>query len=236
MARTIKEIAAICCVSEQAVRAWCRKNGIEKQRTDGKKPGYLIADDIERKLIHYFSGDSLNSETGADESNESCETIESQQTNAAKAKNASNESNETELRQDTKATNEFCKTVETNETKVPKPEKATSESIETEKTQERMVFALLEQLAEKDRQLAVKDEQIKSLTDQATMLTNALASAQEAQTRLTESLAAEQALHAGTIQNQLTMQTQADEKPHGFFGRLFGKKKKTSDLSDGTTQ
>ena len=57
-------------------------------------------------------------------------------------------------------------------------------------------------------------------------LTNALASAQEAQTRLTESLAAEQALHAGTIQKQLTMQ---DEKPKGFFGRLFGKKKKENE-------
>lgn len=57
-------------------------------------------------------------------------------------------------------------------------------------------------------------------------LTNALASAQEAQTRLTESLAAAQALHAGTIQKQLAVQ---GEKPKGFFGWLFGKKKKEND-------
>lgn len=66
-------------------------------------------------------------------------------------------------------------------------------------------------------------QQIESQQKTIDSLTNALASAQEAQTRLTESLAAEQALHAGTIQKQLTMQ---DEKPVGFWGRLFGKKKK----------
>lgn len=89
------------------------------------------------------------------------------------------------------------------------------------------------QLASKDEQiktiqaqLSAKDDQIRSLTEQTTVLTNALASAQEAQTRLTESLAAEQALHAGTIQKQLTMQQPEDEKPHGLFSRLFGRKKK----------
>lgn len=95
------------------------------------------------------------------------------------------------------------------------------------------IDALQGQLASKDEQiktiqaqLSAKDDQIRSLTEQATVLTNALASAQEAQTRLTESLAAEQALHAGTIQKQLTMHQPEDDKPHGLFGRLFGRKKK----------
>lgn len=97
---------------------------------------------------------------------------------------------------------------------------------ETEKSQDTAINALTEQLKEKDKQLAEKDKQLEALNQQLAALTNALASAQEAQTRLTESLAAEQALHAGTIQKQLTMQ---DEKPKGFFGRLFGKKKKENE-------
>lgn len=94
---------------------------------------------------------------------------------------------------------------------------------ETEKPRDIAINALTEQLKEKDKQLAEKDKQLEALNQQLAALTNALASAQEAQTRLTESLAAEQALHAGTIQKQLTMQ---DEKPKGLFGWLFGKKKK----------
>ena len=96
-------------------------------------------------------------------------------------------------------------------------------SCETEKSQDTAINALTEQLKEKDKQLAEKDKQLEALNQQLATLTNALASAQEAQTRLTESLAAEQALHAGTMQKQLAMQ---DEKPVGFFGRLFRKKKK----------
>lgn len=74
-----------------------------------------------------------------------------------------------------------------------------------------------------EQNVKVRDEQLIAQQKTIESLTNALASAQEAQTRLTEALAAEQALHAGTIQKQLTMQ---DEKPKGFLGRLFGKKKK----------
>ena len=103
-------------------------------------------------------------------------------------------------------------------------------SCETEKSQDTAINALTEQLKEKDKQLAEKDKQLEALNQQLTAkdeqlaaLTSAIAAAQEAQTRLTESLAAEQALHAGTIQKQLTMK---DEKSGGFFGRLFGRKKK----------
>lgn len=89
--------------------------------------------------------------------------------------------------------------------------------------------AAVAQNAEKDKQIESLNQQITAKDEQLAALTNALASAQEAQTRLTESLAAEQALHAGTIQKQLTMK---DEKSGGFWGRLFGKKKK--DEEDGT--
>lgn len=85
---------------------------------------------------------------------------------------------------------------------------------------------LIEQLTVKDKQIEQLMQQIESQQKTIDSLTNALASAQEAQTRLTESLAAAQALHAGTIQKQLTMQ---EEKPKGFFSRLFGRKKKEND-------
>ena len=65
-------------------------------------------------------------------------------------------------------------------------------------------------------QLTVKDKQIDELTAM-------LKASQEQQEALTSALTAAQMLHAGTMQKQLTMQ---DEKPVGFFGRLFRKKKK----------
>lgn len=56
---------------------------------------------------------------------------------------------------------------------------------------------LTEQIRIKDEQLLAKDKQIEQLT-------SALQLAQETQQQLTESLTASQALHAGTIQQQLT--------------------------------
>lgn len=83
--------------------------------------------------------------------------------------------------------------------------------------------AFSEQLVAKDKQIEALNQQLTAKDEQLAALASAIAAAQEAQTRLTESLAAEQALHAGTIQKQLAMQ---DEKPVGFFGKLFRKKKK----------
>ena len=68
-------------------------------------------------------------------------------------------------------------------------------------------------------QLTVKDKQIDELTAM-------LKASQEQQEALTSALTAAQMLHAGTMQKQLTMK---DEKPVGFFGRLFRKKKKEND-------
>lgn len=67
------------------------------------------------------------------------------------------------------------------------------------------------------QQLEVKDKQINTLTESLQATTAALTSAQ--------------ALHAGTIQGQLTMQTersddapQAEEAKTGFFKRIFKRK------------
>lgn len=84
---------------------------------------------------------------------------------------------------------------------------------------------LQDQLISKDNQIAEKDRQIKLLQEQITQLTNAMEN-------LTTALNAEQALHAGTIQKQLTEHSVMDqpsdvEQPkqkQGLFSRLFGRK------------
>ena len=94
------------------------------------------------------------------------------------------------------------------------------------------VDTLQQQLTVKDEQLAAKDKQLADLTA-------ALVSAQEQHKALTDALTAAQALHAGTIQERLTVaeQPSADEvtvpvgeapseqqtKKRGFFARIFGK-------------
>ena len=98
---------------------------------------------------------------------------------------------------------------------------------------------LQQQLATKDEQLSAKDEQLAAKDKQLTDLTAALLSAQEQHKALTDALTAAQALHAGTIQERLTVaeQPSSDEvtvpvgeapseqppKKRGFFARLFGK-------------
>lgn len=121
--------------------------------------------------------------------------------------------------------------------------------LETQKTQEKTeksqipqnsVIELLKgQLEALQEQLSVKDEQLAARDKQITDLTAALVSAQEQHKALTDALTAAQALHAGTIQERLTVSEQpsADEvtvpvgeappeqqsKKRGLFARLFGK-------------
>lgn len=101
------------------------------------------------------------------------------------------------------------------------------------------IEALRQQLSVKDEQLAAKDKQIGDLTA-------ALLSSQEQHKALTDALTAAQALHAGTIQERLTVQADSSEdksevvaadtatsseevqeqqtpRKRGFFARLFGK-------------
>ena len=93
------------------------------------------------------------------------------------------------------------------------------------------LLILNKQLAVKDEQitmiqnqLAVKDRQINLLQEQISQLTAAMEN-------LTASLNAEQALHAGTIQKQLSEHSVMDqssdvEQPkqrQGFFSKLFGR-------------
>ena len=51
--KTIREIAEICGVSEQAVRAWCRKNHIAKDA----KGSFAISETIEYRIYRHYKGD-----------------------------------------------------------------------------------------------------------------------------------------------------------------------------------
>ena len=83
-----------------------------------------------------------------------------------------------------------------------------SQSDESEKTQkgidESLVDLLKSQISVLNEQLTVKDKQISDLT-------SALISSQEQQRILTEALTAAQALHAGTIQERLSVQSNIRE-------------------------
>ena len=92
--------------------------------------------------------------------------------------------------------------------------------------QERQNAILQEQLSILNKQLAIKDHQIQILQEQIGQLTTAMES-------MAAALTAAQALHAGTIQKQLTEhsdnigQLPAQEQPKqkkSLFSRLFGSK------------
>ena len=121
-----------------------------------------------------------------------------------------------------------------------KTQEKTEKSQTKSQTPQNSVIELLEgQLEALQQQLTVKDEQLAAKDKQLADLTAALLSAQEQHKALTDALTAAQALHAGTIQERLTVaeQPNADEvsvsvseapseqppKKRGFFARLFGK-------------
>ena len=55
---TIKELSDKCGISEQSLRAWCKKNNISKATitNEGKatKPSYLITPEIETMILRYY--------------------------------------------------------------------------------------------------------------------------------------------------------------------------------------
>lgn len=184
---TVKEIADKCGVSEQSIRAWCRKNNIQKvpQRQESSerkvaKPAYLITDEVaERICVYYAVCDNLR----ASEIKETTET----------------KGNETP---------ETCETAETTLLS------ALQDQIDTLKQHNAL---LSQQLSQKDSQIAAQQEQIKTLTQSLHDTTAALTAAQ--------------ALHAGTIQQQLTDKQERSEgqsedvvepqERQGFWKRIF---------------
>ena len=160
---TVKEIADKCGVSEQSIRAWCRRNNIAKvpqvaESGERKvaKPAYLITNEVAERICVYYSVYQNLKE------NESKETTETK----------GNEVSET-----------FAST-ETAETTLLSALQAQIETLQQHNA------LLSQQLSTKDNQIAMQADQIKQLTESLHDTTTALTAAQ--------------ALHAGTIQQQLT--------------------------------
>lgn len=121
---------------------------------------------------------------------------------------------------------------EKTENELPKTQSETEKSLIS--LLETQITILQEQLSEKDAQIAMLG---KSLSD----TTTALSAAQDALRDTTAALTAAQALHAATLQQQLTSASSgeqsegdviSDTPPHpeperkrGFFSRLFDKKR-----------
>ena len=74
MAKTIKEIAAECKVSEQAIRGWCRRNHVAKDA----KGSFAISESQKRKLYLHYLGVARNED--AKPAKASCETCETSET------------------------------------------------------------------------------------------------------------------------------------------------------------
>lgn len=187
---TVKEIADKCGVSEQSIRAWCRKNNVPKvpqvaESGERKvaKPAYLITDEVAERICVYYA---VYSNLKEDESGETAET----QRNEVSETFASTETAETTLLS------------------------ALQDQIDTLKQHNAL---LSQQLSQKDSQIAAQQEQIKTLTQSLHDTTAALTAAQ--------------ALHAGTIQQQLTDKQERSEgqsedvvepqERQGFWKRIF---------------
>ena len=69
--KTIKEIAEICGVSEQAVRGWCRRNNVAKDA----KGSYEICESIESRIYQHYHVDVSQHVAKRAESCESTDTV-----------------------------------------------------------------------------------------------------------------------------------------------------------------
>ena len=205
MEMTIKQLASELGVSKPTVRSVIAELGFQgKLRKVGNR--YMLSDmqisEIKLKM-------SNRSESEVQPKSEKTEKSESE----VQLKSEKTEKSESEVQ--------------------PKSEKSESE---VQPKTENNIF--MEQLLILNKQLVVKDEQITMLQDQLAVKDRQINLLQEqisqltaAMENLTASLNAEQALHAGTIQKQLTEHSVMDQpsdvdqskQRQGFFSRLFGR-------------
>lgn len=133
---TIQELSQELNISAQALRQWCKKNNVRKERTKGTKATYVLdCDTVTQARAYYLS--------------ESKESNERKETNQRKESNESKESNSETAQKRFK--NDSRNDIETIQ----------SEYIESLKAQ---VQLLTEQLKVKDKQIADLSEQVKDFS------------------------------------------------------------------------
>ncbi len=98
---TTKELAEKCSVSEQSIRAWCKRNNISKapQGADNKL-AYQITSDIENEILKYYGKEQLTKVTKS-----SCESEKSQISESQKLAKDEKEISESEENQETQDKN-----------------------------------------------------------------------------------------------------------------------------------
>ena len=77
---TIKQLSQEIGVSEQALRQWCKKNNIRKERTQGTKPCYIIDFDTEKQIKTYYSNESNETKVKSIETEKRTQNNESNET------------------------------------------------------------------------------------------------------------------------------------------------------------
>ena len=73
MNKTIKELSAEIGVSEQALRQWCKKNNVRKERTQGTKASYIIDFDTEKSMKDYYLNEIKERKAESNETKEKAE-------------------------------------------------------------------------------------------------------------------------------------------------------------------
>ena len=134
MAKTTKELAEICNVSEQAIRSWCKRNNVEKERNESTKASYVIDELTETAIIGYYQG-----EVAPFIPQESNASTKVRKETLQERKEATQEGKES-----WKAVSDVLK--------------------EQISSQQKQIDTLTEQLKKKDEQLTEKDKQIEQLT------------------------------------------------------------------------
>ena len=198
---TTKDLAIRCGVTEQTIRRWCAKNNIPKIRNKQSKEHYELTEATIAKILEVY-GDVPNSSEHSEQ-----DAIIEMHEYTIPVLSCSEHSEHSE------------QSVPNSSEHQSVAEKRLEQYVQQIESQQKMIESLT-------GQLSVKDGQIDMLNQQLAAMTATVTAMQQTQQDLTTALAAAQALHAGTIQKQLTMK---DEKPVGFFGRLFRKKKKEND-------
>lgn len=162
---TIKELSEICGVSQQAIRQWCVKNNVSKQRNQGKKPSFYIDEPTKQAIISYYTPNT----------DECCDN-QRNQSNASKTSN----------------TTQATQPLESNETDI---------------------------VTELTSLLKAEQEHSKHLSEQNTIMLNTIQQQSDIIQQytvtiqhLTDRLASEQQLHAGSIKALLTEQVKTDEQ------------------------
>ena len=225
MEMTIKQLASELGVSKPTVRSVIAELGFqEKLRKVGNR--YMLSDMQSSEIKLKISNKSENEVQPKTEKTEKTES----------EVQPKSEKSESEIQPKSEKTEKSESEVQPKSEKTEKSEseiQSKSEKTENNIFMEQLLI-LNKQLVAKDEQitmlqvqLAVKDRQINLLQEQIGQLTAAMEN-------LTTALSAEQALHAGTIQKQLSEHSVMEhpndvEQPRqkqSLFSRLFGRKEK----------